>query len=67
MPVLLVSADPAGDTPPAVRRFLAKVSLSGRVYYLTGSPAALAGVWRDYKVRPPSAGAPPSRATPTCS
>jgi protein SCO1/2 len=57
VPVLLVSVDPAGDTPPAVRHFLAKVSLSGRVYYLTGSPAVLAGVWRDYKVRPPSAGA----------
>lgn len=57
VPVLLVSVDPAGDTPPAVRRFLAKVSLSGRVYYLTGSPAALARVWRDYKVAPPRAGA----------
>jgi protein SCO1 len=57
VPVLLVSVDPAGDTPPAVRRFLAKVSLSGRVYYLTGSPASLARVWRDYKVKPPRAGA----------
>jgi protein SCO1/2 len=57
VPVLLISADPAGDTPVAVRRFLAAVSLSGRVYYLTGSRAALTKVWRDYKVRPSSAGA----------
>ena len=41
VPVLIVSADPAGDSPPAVRRFLAATSLSGRVYYLTGSPAKL--------------------------
>jgi protein SCO1 len=57
VPVLLVSVDPAGDTPAAVRHFLARVSLSGRVYYLTGPRAALAKVWRDYGVRPPVAGA----------
>jgi protein SCO1 len=57
VPVLLVSVDPAGDTAPAVRGFLAKVSLSGRVYYLTGSPAALARAWRAYRVKPPRAGA----------
>lgn len=54
--VLIVSADPAGDTPQAVRRFLAATSLSGRVHYLTGSPAELAGIWRAYRVRPASAG-----------
>ncbi len=54
--VLIVSADPARDSPAAVRSFLAATSLSGRVYYLTGSPAALAGVWRSYKVKPAAAG-----------
>jgi protein SCO1 len=56
VPVLLVSVDPAGDTPAAVRSFLAQVSLSGRVYYLTGSQPELASVWRAYKVKPPTAG-----------
>ena len=57
VPVLIVSADPQGDTRVAVRRFLAGTSLSGRVYYLSGSPAALADVWRTYRVKPASAGA----------
>ena len=41
VPVLLVSADPAADTPARVRSFLARTSLSGRVSYLSGSPAQL--------------------------
>jgi protein SCO1/2 len=57
VPVLIVSADPAGDTPAAVRSFLAATSLSGRVYYLTGSPAALRLLWRAYNVKPAAAGA----------
>jgi protein SCO1/2 len=57
VPVLIVSADPAGDTPRSIRRFLAATSLSGRVYYLTGSPAALGEVWRAYKIKPAAAGA----------
>lgn len=55
--VVIVSADPGGDTPSAVRRFLAEVSLSGRVHYLTGSGAQLSPVWKAYGVRPASAGA----------
>jgi protein SCO1/2 len=55
--VAIVSVDPAGDTPASVRSFLAASSLSGRVYFLTGSPAALQQVWRSYKVKPASAGA----------
>jgi protein SCO1/2 len=57
IPVLLVSADPGADTRTAVRHFLAQVSLSGRVYYLTGSPSEIAAVSRAYKVRPIAAGA----------
>jgi protein SCO1 len=55
--VLLVSADPAHDTPAAVRSFLANASLTGRVHYLTGSEAALRRVWQEYRVKPASAGA----------
>jgi protein SCO1 len=63
--VLLVSADPAADTPASVRRFLAGVSLSGRVRYLTGPPAQLAAVWRAYRIAPASAGSAAFERTAT--
>jgi protein SCO1 len=56
VPVLFVSADPAADTPASVARFLAEVSLTGRVRYLTGSTAQLRPIWRAYRVHPASAG-----------
>ncbi len=56
VPVLIVSADPRADTPANVARFLAQVSLTGRVHYLSGSPAQLQAIWRAYKVVPASAG-----------
>ena len=54
--VLILSADPATDTRASVERFLAQVSLAGRVYYLTGTPAQLHAVWHAYRVTPASAG-----------
>jgi protein SCO1 len=57
VPALAVSVDPAADTPAHVRAFLRKVSLTGRLEYLTGSPAQLRAVWRAYAVVPASAGA----------
>jgi len=54
--VLIVSADPAGDTAASVRRFLDETSLGGRVSYLTGTPAQLRSVWRAYSVTPADAG-----------
>jgi protein SCO1/2 len=56
VPVLIVSADPAADTSASVARFLARVSLTGRVEYLTGSPAQLRPVWRAYRVHPAAQG-----------
>jgi protein SCO1 len=56
VPVLIVSADPSADTPASVSRFLAQVSLTGRVRYLTGSLAQLRPIWRAYRVHPASAG-----------
>jgi protein SCO1/2 len=56
VPVLFVTADPAADTTARVNRFLARVSLAGRVRYLTGPRAALEPVWRAYGVIPASAG-----------
>jgi protein SCO1/2 len=56
VPVLIVSADPSADTPASVNRFLAQVSLTGRVHYLTGSKAQLRAVWHAYGAIPASAG-----------
>jgi protein SCO1/2 len=56
-PALAVSVDPAGDTPARVREFLRDNSLTGRLEYLTGSPAQLRAVWRAYAAVPASAGA----------
>ncbi len=56
VPVLIVSADPAADTPAHIARFLSEVSLTGRVEYLTGPPPRLQPIWRAYHVRPASAG-----------
>jgi protein SCO1/2 len=55
--VLIVSADPAADTQAHVRRYLAEVSLSGRVQYLTGPLSQLRSIWRAYGVKPASVGA----------
>ena len=51
-----VSVDPAADSPAAVHGFLERVSLDGRLEYLSGSPAQLAPVWHAYGVVPASAG-----------
>jgi protein SCO1/2 len=54
VPALIVSVDPGGDDAAAVARFLARASLSGRVRFLTGSPAKLRAVWRAYRVPAPA-------------
>ncbi len=56
VPVLAVSVDPGGDTPARILAFLRENSLSGRMEYLTGTPAQLRAVWRAYAVVPASAG-----------
>jgi protein SCO1/2 len=55
-PALLVSVDPAADTPARRRAFLASASLSARARFLSGPAGRLAPVWRAYRVRPLSAG-----------
>ncbi len=56
VPVLIVSAEPAADSRASVRRFLAEVSLTGRVLYLTGARSQLQPLWSAYRVQPASAG-----------
>ena len=48
--VIAVSVDPKGDTPAAVKHFLAVHNLGPRFRYVTGSRAALAPVWAKYHV-----------------
>jgi protein SCO1 len=55
-PALAVSVDPAADTQEHVRAFLRKAALTGRLEYLTGTPAQLRTVWRSYGVVPAGAG-----------
>jgi len=52
VPVLAISVDPAGDTPPRVKRFLVKQRIAGRMRYLTGTRARLEPVWRAYGIQP---------------
>jgi len=52
-PVLILSADPAAETPASIARFLSQVSLTGRVEYLSGSPSQVARVLRSYRITPP--------------
>jgi protein SCO1/2 len=54
--VLIVSVDPAADTPAAVRRFLGEAALDGRAEYLTGTHAELQSVWRAYDIVPAQLG-----------
>jgi protein SCO1 len=55
--VLIVSADPAADSPARVRGFLADVSLTRRVEYLTGPLRRLRSIWAAYRIKPASVGA----------
>ncbi|HSZ05854.1 MAG TPA: SCO family protein [Solirubrobacteraceae bacterium] len=55
--VLIVSADPAADSRARVRGFLAEVSLTGRVEYLTGPLRELREIWAAYRIKPASVGA----------
>jgi protein SCO1 len=48
--VLAVSVDPKGDTPTAVRRFVAEHRLLPQFRYLTGNAAQLRPVWAAYHV-----------------
>jgi protein SCO1/2 len=52
VPTLIVSANPAADTPASVRRFLREATLTGRIRYLTGSRAQLQPIWRAYDIVP---------------
>ena len=48
--LVAVSVDPRGDTPEAVRTFLATHHVEQELTYLTGSFAELKAVWRSYYI-----------------
>jgi protein SCO1/2 len=52
--VLLISAEPAADTPAKVARFLAQASLTARVEYLSGTRGQVERALRSYRIAPPS-------------
>ena len=49
--VLAVSVDPRGDTRASVAAFVRSHHLRDQFHYLTGTAAALASVWRAYRVK----------------
>lgn len=54
--VLAVSVDPKGDTPAAVRQFVAEHRLLPQFHYLTGPRAQLVPVWKAYGIAVQPAG-----------
>jgi cytochrome oxidase Cu insertion factor (SCO1/SenC/PrrC family) len=50
--LLIVSVDPAGDTPASIRHAMTTWGLAGpyRWHWLRGSKSELAAVWRDYGI-----------------
>jgi protein SCO1/2 len=54
VPALAVSLDPEADSHARVSDFLRRVSLTGRLDFLTGTPNELRAVWRAYAIVPPT-------------
>src|SRR3954452_6310653 len=50
MQIIAVSVDPKGDTPKAVKSFLADRLLTGKVTWLLGTRAQLRPVWARYNI-----------------
>ena len=58
--VVAVSVDPEGDTPAAVRAFLARHRLVGRMDYIVGTRAELVPIWKAWAVAAQPRGRPVS-------
>jgi protein SCO1/2 len=48
--IIAVSTDPKGDTPTAVKLFLAQHGMVGKMQYLTGSRSELEKVWSHWNI-----------------
>jgi protein SCO1/2 len=63
MTVVAISVDPRGDTPKAVRRWLAEHQEPPQFHYLIGSKRTLAPIWKSFYVQPQTPGDPHSTHT----
>ncbi len=52
VPVIGVSVAPGEDTPAHRRQFLARHQMTGRIAFVSGSPAAMRPVWHAYAIQP---------------
>jgi protein SCO1/2 len=59
--IVAVSVDPKGDTPRAVKRFLAQRRLTGKVHYLLGTRKQLATVWVAWHITSRAAASDPEQ------
>lgn len=59
--VVAISADPEGDTPAKVRRWLRRLRLSRNFHYLIGSRSELRPVWKAHFAAPQPRGSEESR------
>ncbi len=48
--VVAISVDPKGDTPAAVRAFLERHRLTGRMRYIIGTRAQLQPLWKSWQI-----------------
>jgi protein SCO1/2 len=48
--IVLVTADPEGDTPAHVRDFLANYDMTGHAKYLLGTQKQLMPIWKAYQI-----------------
>jgi cytochrome oxidase Cu insertion factor (SCO1/SenC/PrrC family) len=49
--IIAVTTDPTGDTPRAVAAFLSARGMTGRMFYLLGSPATVKIAWFDWQIQ----------------
>ncbi len=63
MTVVAISVDPRGDTPRAVRHWLAEHQEPRQFHYLIGSERTLAPIWKRFYVSPQTPGDPQSSHT----
>jgi protein SCO1 len=52
VPALAISVNPPGDTPKSIRRFNAKMGVSGRIRWVRGTEDELRRLWKGFAIVP---------------
>ncbi len=52
IPVLVITVDPAHDTPASARAFIAREHMTGRMRFLLGSYRQLRPIYKRYAIQP---------------